>query len=173
MDCTVSLEYHCHNVEDRSAMTERSSTDRSAADLDILLVEDNPGDVRLIEEAFADVPATVSFERVADGKDAMGVLRARRDDADAVLPDLMLLDLNLPRMDGFGVLDAIRNDPELALVPTLILTSSGASADVVESYERGANAYLTKPADLEEFTTLGETVERFWAEIAELPPPSV
>ncbi|WP_265111354.1 response regulator [Halosolutus halophilus] len=140
--------------------------------IDILLVEDNPGDVRLTEEAFDAVSTEVTLTVTIDGDEALETLAQRREDPPTPLPDLVLLDLNLPRMGGFEFLDTIRDDPELSNLPVLVLTSSEATEDVRESYQKCANAYLTKPTDPEEFVTIARAVEKFWFERATLPPTS-
>lgn len=138
--------------------------------VDLLLVEDNPGDVRLVREAFERIDLTTSIEAVNDGGEALENIRTRRDDPAATLPDVVLLDLNLPRVDGFSVLESLRSDPELATIPTLVLTSSEETEDVVRSYELSANTYLTKPRDPEQFVLMARTIEEFWFRHAELPP---
>lgn len=135
---------------------------------DILLVEDNPGDVRLTQEAFREAEFTVKLHVAADGIEAIDFLRGE----ESPCPDLVLLDLNLPRKDGFDVLEVIRDDPQLEQLPVLVLTSSAAREDVVASYEQQANAFLTKPDSPQSFTELVEAVEEFWMENARLPPCS-
>ncbi|SFC06835.1 Response regulator receiver domain-containing protein [Halobiforma haloterrestris] len=137
--------------------------------VEILLVEDNPGDVRLIEEAFKELSITVTLEAVSDGDEGLDFLYERVEDAAASVPDFVLLDLNLPRMDGFEFLEAVRNDPDLARLPVLVLTSSKASDDVLESYELSANAYLTKPTDPDEYASMVQSVAEFWFKRAALP----
>ncbi|RKD85238.1 response regulator [Halopiger aswanensis] len=141
-------------------MTENTDSDQ------ILLVEDNPGDVRLIREAFRDAEFHAVIHTAIDGVEAIEFLT----DEESPCPDLVLLDLNLPRKDGFDVLEEIRNDPELQRVPVLVLTSSTAREDVVSSYEEQANAYLTKPNNPEEFMELAQAVEEFWIDHVRLPP---
>lgn len=135
----------------------------------ILLVEDNPGDVRLVREAFEEVALETTIRVATDGGDALDSLRGRRDDPEP-LPDFVLLDLNLPRVDGFSVLEALNDDPRLASIPVLILTGSRAAEDILKSYERSANTYLTKPATLEEFISMANSIEQFWFRHAVLPP---
>ncbi|APW99518.1 response regulator [Halobiforma lacisalsi AJ5] len=137
--------------------------------VEILLVEDNPGDVRLIEEAFKELSITVTLEAVSDGDEGLDFLYERVEDAAASVPDFVLLDLNLPRMDGFEFLEAVRDDSDLARVPVLVLTSSEASDDVLESYELSANAYLTKPTDPGEYASMVQSVAEFWFKRAALP----
>lgn len=148
------------------------SNSPSSAPVSILLVEDNPGDVRLIEEAFKSAGFATTFHTVTDGAAAIDFLQDRTaTDPDSVPDlDLMLLDLNLPRTDGFEVLETIKNDPALASLPVLVLTSSEATEDIVKSYELCANAYLTKPTDPDEFAEIGRAVEAFWIDEATLPP---
>lgn len=140
--------------------------------IDILLVEDNPGDIRLTKEALAATEFDATIHTVTDGTDALKVLDERQDDESLPYPDLLLLDLNLPQMGGLDVLDAIDADSELPPLPVIVLTSSDAAEDVVSSYERSANAYLTKPTDHDEFVSMVQSVETFWIETAQLPPVS-
>lgn len=132
---------------------------------DILLVEDNPGDVRLTREAFRDAEIDVQIHVATDGVNAIGFLK----DEDTRFPDLVLLDLNLPRKDGFQVLDTIRSDPDLEHLPVIVLSSSSAKEDIVLSYEEHANAYLTKPNMPDEFVEMVQSVEEFWMENVRLP----
>ncbi|MFC4543638.1 response regulator [Halosolutus amylolyticus] len=141
-----------------------------ADSIDVLLVEDNPGDVRLTQEAFNAVTADISLHVTTDGLEALDCLSRLLEDPSASLPDLVLLDLNLPRMGGFEFLENVRSDSDLANLPVLVLTSSEATEDVRESYDRCANAYLTKPTDPDEFVTIAEAVVNFWFEQAALPP---
>lgn len=138
--------------------------------VDILLVEDNPGDVRLTEEAFKDGRINNDLHVTTDGQEALDFLFQRADYADAPVPDLVLLDLNLPRIDGKEVLREIRNDPDLQRLPVIILTSSAAQQDVIESYELQTNAYLTKPVSPDEFVALVRSIEEFWLTFVRLPP---
>lgn len=138
--------------------------------IDILLVEDNPGDVRLIQEAFNAVEIAMDFRTVTNGKEALDLLDTCQDSSSTPYPDLILLDLNLPRVDGFAVLEALRDDPAYPPLPVLVLTSSEAEEDVVKSYEEAANAYLTKPTNPDEFVALAEAVAEFWADKAQLSP---
>jgi len=135
----------------------------------ILLVEDNPGDVRLIQEAFRTAGFEPTFHTVVDGDAALEFLQEGVDSASGPSVDLVLLDLNLPRTDGFEVLEAIRDEPELTSLPVIVLTSSEAPEDIVKSYELCANAYLTKPSNPDEFAELGQAVEAFWVDEAVLP----
>ena len=145
---------------------------RATEPIQILLVEDNPGDVRLVKEAFRDADIETRFHTVHDGDAALEFLRGCRADVDASELGLVLLDLNLPRTSGFEVLKAIKTDSDLVAPPVLVLTSSEATEDIARSYELCANAYLTKPSDPDEFTELGRAVEAFWFDEATLPPAS-
>lgn len=136
--------------------------------IDILLVEDNPGDVRLIQEAFKTTDRETTLHAITDGDDAMEFLTQQTTEDS--LPDLVLLDLNLPGKSGCEILRTIRDEPQLQHLPVIMLTSSRANEDVTRCYETGANAYLTKPDDMAAFSSLVETVERFWFERARLPP---
>ncbi|WP_049923492.1 response regulator [Halopiger djelfimassiliensis] len=138
--------------------------------VEILLIEDNPGDIRLTREAFSDLSTDVTLSVSTDGDDALELLARRYADDTASVPDLVLLDLNLPRMSGFEFLEAVQADPTLSRLPVLVLTSSNAYEDVLESYELAANAYLTKPTDPAEFASIAETVVEFWFRQAALPP---
>ncbi len=147
-----------------------SYPDSPADTADILLVEDNPGDVRLTEEAFREGQIKNTLHVVNDGVDALEFLRQRGEYADAPRPDIVLLDLNLPRKDGDEVLDAIRDDADLEALPVVVLTSSEAQEDIVQSYELKANAFLTKPVDPEEFIEVVRTFQEFWLSVVRLPP---
>lgn len=144
-----------------------STNARSPAD--ILLVEDNPGDVRLTEEAFKEGQICNTLHVTTDGIEALDFLRRRGEYADAPCPDIVLLDLNLPRMDGDEVLEEIRADPDLKHLPVIILTSSSAEEDIVKSYELQANAYLTKPVDPAEFVDTIKSFQHFWLSVVRLP----
>lgn len=136
----------------------------------ILLVEDNPGDIRLIEEAFADGNIANALYTVTDGQAALEFINRRGEYEDAPRPDIVLLDLNLPRTDGDEVLEAIRADDELRYLPVIVLTSSSAAEDVLESYELQANAFLTKPVDPSEFIHTVRSFQEFWLSVVRLPP---
>ncbi len=138
--------------------------------VDILLVEDNPGDVRLTKEAFADGCIDNTLHVVTDGEEAMEFLFQRGEYEEAAFPDLVLLDLNLPKKSGEEVLEAIKADEELRRLPVIILTSSEAQEDVLRSYELQANAYLTKPVDPDSFLDTVRTFEEFWLQVVRLPP---
>ena len=137
--------------------------------LEVLLVEDNPGDVRLTKEAFLEANKTISLHVASDGVEAMAFLRRTGAHASAPRPDLILLDLNLPRMDGREVLAQIKEDVSLKLIPTVILTTSNSEADIVRSYQLQANCYLTKPVQLEAFEALVKSINDFWLTKVKLP----
>ncbi len=137
--------------------------------LEVLLVEDSPGDVRLTKEAFRTVNNNVRLHVATDGVDAMAFLNQEGAYADAPRPDLTLLDLNMPRMDGREVLARIKSSDSLKTIPTVILTTSSADEDVGTSYRLHANCYFCKPVQLEEFETLVKTINDFWLTVAKLP----
>jgi chemotaxis family two-component system response regulator Rcp1 len=139
--------------------------------LQVLLVEDSPGDLRLTQEAFRDVNPFVSLHVANDGVEAMAFLRHQGAYVEAPRPDLILLDLNLPKMDGREVLACIKEDGELKTIPTVILTSSQAEADVVKSYQLQANCYLSKPMHFEAFHNLVKSINDFWLTKVKLPQP--
>ena len=137
--------------------------------IEVLLVEDSPGDVRLTQEAFRDANIGIHLHVAADGVEAMSFLRRQGTHANAPRPDLILLDLNLPRMDGREVLAHIKEDENLKMIPTVILTTSEAEADIVKSYELQANCYLSKPVQLDAFESLVKSINDFWLTKAKLP----
>ena len=137
--------------------------------IDVLLVEDDPGDVLLIEEAFADNKVRNRLHTVSDGVEALAFLRREGEYADAVQPDLILLDLNLPRMSGHEVLADIKADQALRRIPVVILTTSRAEQDVLKTYDQHANCYITKPVDLDQFIAVIQSIESFWLTIVTLP----
>jgi CheY-like chemotaxis protein len=137
--------------------------------IEILLVEDNPGDVRLTLEALRDAKVRNHLHVVGDGAQAIAYLRREGKWADAARPDLILLDLNLPRMDGRTALQAIKGDPELRRIPVVVLTTSAAEEDVVRAYDLQVNCYVTKPLVLDEFVKVVRSIEGFWLEIVRLP----
>jgi two-component system, chemotaxis family, response regulator Rcp1 len=138
--------------------------------IQLLLVEDSPGDVRLTQEAFHDTNTAVQLHVAADGVEAMAFLRQEGVHVHAPRPDLILLDLNLPKMDGRDVLAHIKDDEHLKTIPTVILTTSDAEVDVVKSYQLNANCYLSKPVELDEFENLVKSINDFWLTKAKLPP---
>jgi two-component system, chemotaxis family, response regulator Rcp1 len=137
--------------------------------IQVLLVEDSPGDVRLTQEAFHDANPTIHLHVASDGVEAMAFLRREGIHVDAPRPDLILLDLNLPKMDGREVLAHIKEDDGLKTIPTVILTTSAAEADIVKSYELQANCYLTKPVQLDAFENLVKSINDFWLTKVKLP----
>ena len=136
---------------------------------DILLVEDSPGDVRLTKEAFRTANPEIRLHVAVDGIEALAFLSQEGVHAGAPRPDLILLDLNLPRMDGREVLKHIRGDASLKTIPTVILTTSDAEIDINQSYSLHANSYLSKPVQLEAFEELVKSINEFWFEQAKLP----
>jgi two-component system, chemotaxis family, response regulator Rcp1 len=136
----------------------------------VLLVEDSPGDVRLTQETFRTVNKSVQLHVASDGVEAMAFLRHEGVHAHAPRPDIILLDLNLPRMDGREVLAHIKEDDSLKTIPTVILTTSDAEADIVKSYQLQANCYLNKPVQLDAFESLVKSINFFWMTKAKLPP---
>jgi len=143
----------------------------SGMPIEVLLVEDSPGDVRLTLEAFHQANPSVELHVASDGVEAMAYLRREGARSKAVRPDLILLDLNLPRMDGRQVLACIKEDAILKTIPTVILTTSGAEADIAKSYQLQANCYLCKPVQLEAFENLVKSINDFWLTAAKLPQP--
>jgi two-component system, chemotaxis family, response regulator Rcp1 len=137
---------------------------------EVLLVEDSAGDVRLTREAFHDANSSIHLQVAADGVEAMAILRREGIYADALRPDLILLDLNLPKMDGREVLALIKKDEKLRMIPTVILTTSEAEADIMRSYQLQANCYLSKPVQFDEFAQLVRTISKFWLTTVKLPP---
>ena len=137
--------------------------------IEVLLVEDDPGDVLMTREAFEDYKVQNRLHVVNDGVDAMAFLRREGPHSGAPRPDLVLLDLNLPRMDGREVLNAIKSDPELSSIPVVVLTTSEAEEDVLRSYTLHANAYVTKPVDFERFIHVVRQIDEFFVTIVRLP----
>jgi chemotaxis family two-component system response regulator Rcp1 len=135
----------------------------------VLLVEDSPGDVRLMQEAFHEADTSIDLHVAGDGVEAMSFLRREGLHADAPRPDFILLDLNLPKMDGREVLAHIKEDEDLKTIPTVILTTSDAEADILTSYQLQANCYLSKPVQLEEFESLVKSINDFWLTKVKLP----
>jgi CheY-like chemotaxis protein len=143
---------------------------RSVETIDILLVEDNPGDVRLTKEALKDAKVLNDVHVAQDGVEAMQFLHREGPYANAPVPDMILLDLNLPRKDGREVLAEIKEDPKLKRIPVVVLTTSKADEDIIRTYNLHANAYITKPVDLSRFIEIMHTLEQFWFSIVKLPP---
>ena len=137
--------------------------------MNILLVEDNPGDVRLTQEAFKEGRLAVNLSVVMDGVEAINFLRKRENHKDATLPDLILLDLNLPKKDGREVLAEVKTDPDLKRIPVVVLTTSNAEQDILKTYNLHANCYINKPVDFEKFFDVIQKIEEFWLKTAILP----
>ncbi len=137
--------------------------------IEILLVEDNPGDARLTQEALREGKIRNNLHHVKDGVEALAFLKREGAYAKVPTPDLILLDLNLPRKDGRQVLGEIKEDPRLRLIPVVVLTTSEAEKDIVKSYELHANCYITKPVDLEKFIEIVRAIESFWLAVVTLP----
>jgi CheY-like chemotaxis protein len=138
--------------------------------MQVLLVEDNPGDVRLTQEALKDAKVHLELKVVNDGVEAMEYLHREGKYAESLRPDLVLLDLNLPRKDGREVLAEIKNDPLLQAIPVVVLTTSASEADILRTYMLHANCYITKPVDMEGFLTVVRSIDDFWLSIVKLPP---
>jgi CheY-like chemotaxis protein len=136
----------------------------------ILLVEDNAGDVRLTREALREVGIAVDLVAVPDGEAAIDYLRGTGEHAGAARPDLILLDLNLPKKNGLEVLEEVKRDPALQRIPVIMLTTSSSARDVTACYDRGVNCYVVKPLDLDDFTRLVQAIHSFWFGVAHLPP---
>jgi CheY-like chemotaxis protein len=137
--------------------------------IDILLVEDDPGDVLLVQEAFEDHKVVNRLHVVGDGEQALAFLRQEGEYADAPVPDLVLLDLNLPRKDGREVLAEVKGDEALASIPVVVLTTSEAEEDIVRSYKLHANAYVSKPVDFERFVSVVRQIDDFFVSVVKLP----
>ena len=145
------------------------SKETDGRDIEILMVEDNEGDARLAREALRDGRIRNALHHVWDGEEALAFLRRRGEYADAPRPDLILLDLDLPRMDGGEVLSAIKEGDEFKRIPVVILTTSSADADILRSYNRHANCYITKPINMVEFLKVVTAIQDFWLTIVTLP----
>jgi CheY-like chemotaxis protein len=139
-------------------------------EINILLVEDNPGDVLLTQEALREGKIHNEMLVANDGVEAMALLRREGKYADVPRPDLILLDLNMPRKNGTEVLAEIKADPVLRIIPVVILTTSDADRDVLKAYELNANCYVTKPVDLDQFVKVLHSIDEFWLSIVKLPP---
>jgi two-component system, chemotaxis family, response regulator Rcp1 len=138
--------------------------------IEILLVEDNPGDVRLTKEALREGKVYSNLHTVKDGVEAMEFLRKKGKYKDVPRPDIILLDLNLPKKDGREVLEEIKTDGDLKRIPVVVLTTSKAEEDVLRTYNLHANCYVTKPVDLEKFMVVVKTIDIFWLTVVTLPP---
>lgn len=146
--------------------------DAAGRPIEILLVEDNPADVRLTLEALTEAKVRNRMNVAVDGEDALAFLRHQGKYRAAPRPDLILLDLNLPRKDGREVLAEIKEEPDLKMIPVVVLTTSKAEEDVVRTYHLHANCYITKPVDLEQFLSVVRSIEEFWLTVVTLPPNS-
>jgi len=135
----------------------------------ILLVEDNPADVMLMKEAFNSSTIVEEIHIAVDGEEALDFVNKRGKFENAVTPDLILLDLNLPKIDGREVLSELNNDPQLHRIPVIVLSSSKVEKDILESYDNSANCYIVKPIELEKFVKIVEMIESFWFGLATLP----
>ncbi len=142
---------------------------RAKLPVNILLVEDNPGDVLLTQEAFSEGRYLPRLSVVEDGVEAMTFLRRQDGYSDAPRPDLILLDLNLPRKDGRELLAEVKEDPDLRYIPIIVLTTSNAEQDVRRAYKLHANCYLTKPLDMDDFLKKVRSIEEFWLNVVRLP----
>ena len=143
---------------------------RNGRPVEVLLVEDNPGDVRLTMEALKEAKVINHLSVAMDGVEALAYLRREGKFSNAPRPELILLDLNLPRKDGREVLAEIKQDPNLKRIPVVVLTTSQAEQDVLRTYDLHANCYINKPVDLDQFIEIVKTIEGFWLSIVQLPP---
>jgi two-component system, chemotaxis family, response regulator Rcp1 len=143
---------------------------QSVEPIHILLVDDDPADVRLTQEALKEHKVFCETAVAGDGIEALAYLRREGPYSDVTRPDIILLDLNMPRKDGREVLKEIKADPQLRRIPVVILTTSQADQDILHSYDLGANCYITKPVDLEQLTTVVQAIENFWFTVVKLPP---
>jgi len=142
---------------------------RGDAPIEVLLVEDSPGDVRLTKEAFRSANPSIHLHVATDGVEAMAFLRHQGAHSEAPRPDLILLDLNLPKKDGREVLAELKESPTLKCIPVVILTTSASEADIRGSYQLHANCFITKPVDLEGFLTVVKSIDNFWLSVVKLP----
>jgi chemotaxis family two-component system response regulator Rcp1 len=142
---------------------------RDAEPIEVLLVEDSPGDVRLTREAFKDAKVYINLRVASDGAEAMQFLNRAGEHANAPRPDLILLDLNLPKKDGREVLEEIKESPTLKSIPVVVLTTSASDADILRSYRLHANCYITKPVGLDGFLEVVRSIDRFWLTVVKLP----
>lgn len=150
-------------------MSATPSMDENTRSIQILLVEDNEGDARLVQEAMRDAKMRNRMHIVEDGVEAMDFLRREGRHRDAPRPDLVLLDLNLPRKDGRQVLAEMKTDPMLKRIPVVVLTTSNAEQDVLRAYELHANCYVTKPVDFDKFMYVVRQIDEFWVKVVTLP----
>lgn len=143
---------------------------KTARPIEILLIEDSPSDAALTVEALEAGKIANNLMRVADGVEAMAYLRKQDRFAESPRPDLIMLDLNLPKKDGREVLQELKSDPSLKLIPIIVLTTSRADKDVMQSYALNANCFITKPVDFQQFIDVVRSIERFWLSVVTLPP---
>jgi len=147
-----------------------TGTENGSTLIEVLLIEDDPGDVLMTQEAFEEHKLRNRLNVVADGDEALAYLRREGRYADATRPDLVLLDLNLPRRDGREVLAEIKGDEDLCQIPVVVLTTSQADEDILRSYQLHANAYVTKPVDFERFISVVRQIDEFFVSVVKLPP---
>ena len=145
------------------------TSERPGRPVEILLIEDNPADVRLTQEGLKEAKIATHLHVMMDGKEALDFLFRRGPHAGAVRPDVILLDLNLPGVDGRTILSQVKNDPNLKVIPVVILTSSEAESDIIKSYESYANSFISKPIDFEGFLRVVHSIEDFWFTVVKLP----
>jgi two-component system, chemotaxis family, response regulator Rcp1 len=145
------------------------SIGRGHVPIEVLLVEDSPGDVRLTQEAFKDAKVHINLHVASDGEEAMAFLNRAGKHSNAPRPDLILLDLNLPKKDGREVLGEIKESPTLKSIPVVILTTSASETDILQSYQFHANCYIAKPVDLEGFLKVVRSIDNFWLSVVKLP----
>ena len=150
-------------------MNDAAYPEVEAQPIEVLLVEDDPGDVQLTKEAFEEHKVRNKLNVVRDGEEALSYLRREGDFADAPRPDLILLDLNLPKYDGRQLLEKIKSDPDLSRIPVVVLTTSSAEEDILKSYKLHANAYVTKPVDLDQFMKAVRQIDEFFVQVVRLP----
>ena len=143
--------------------------DELNAPIEILLVEDNPGDVRLTQEALKEGKILNNLHMAKDGVEALSFLQRKGEHENAARPDLILLDLNLPKKDGREVLAEIKKDEELRGIPLVVLTTSRAEEDIIKTYDCHANCYITKPVDFDQFINVIKSIENFWLSVVKLP----
>ncbi len=151
-------------------MSDSTMTEAFGHPVEILLVEDSPGDIRLTQETFRDAKLKNNLHVARDGVEAMAYLHQEGENEDMPRPDLVLLDLNIPKKTGHQVLEEIKADESLKSIPVVILTVSEADEDIAKSYNRHANSFISKPVDLEQFSTVVKSIDEFWFTIVKLPP---
>ncbi len=151
-------------------MTDPIYPTQAPTPIEVLLVEDDPGDVLMTQEAFEEHKVRNNLTVVGDGTEAIAYLRREGQYADVARPDLVLLDLNLPRRDGREVLAEIKSDPDLRQIPVVVLTTSQADEDIARSYQLHANAYVTKPVDFDRFIAVVRQIDEFFVSVVKLPP---